>query len=114
MVPSTATNPNSTALQKSFIREMILASSKEGYIANCKAIKEAPVPKYADVECPILILAGEYDKSAPVEGCKYIHEQLVNVKEKELKVLDNVGHWFCVEDPAKVGKNIQEWVRKFE
>lgn len=112
-IPSAATGPNTTQLQKSFIREMIMSQDPEGYCANCRAIETAKPPDYASVKCPIYIIAGEVDKSAPVSGCQFIHDSLTNATEKKIDVLPSIGHWYCVEDPDAVGKLITNWCQKF-
>lgn len=112
-VPQAATGPHTTQLQKSFIREMIMSQDPAGYIANCKAIIAAKPPNYEGVECPIYIISGEVDKSAPPEGCKLIHDSLVNVKDKKIDYISNMGHWYCVEDPELMGNLIATWCEKF-
>jgi len=111
-IPTAATNPKlATPLQKSFIREMIMSQDPAGYIANCRAIETASPPNYAAVTCPMLIVAGDIDKSAPVEGCKFIYESLTGVKEgeKEIEVLPGVGHWYAVEAAEIVGEVVASW-----
>lgn len=49
-----------------------------------------------NITIPILILAGAEDKSAPLDGCKRMFEQIPG-EEKKLVVLDGVGHWHCLE-----------------
>lgn len=112
-IPNAATGPKTSALQKSFIREMIMAQDPEGYCANCRAIETAKPPVYEDVKCPIYIIAGSADKSAPVSGCQFIHDQLVNSSEKKIDVIQDLGHWYCVEDPDTVGKMVASWAAKF-
>lgn len=51
---------------------------------------------------------GEEDKSAPLEGVKYIHDQLAS-QQKELRVLKGVGHWHCIEAGDEVGKAIADF-----
>jgi pimeloyl-ACP methyl ester carboxylesterase len=102
VIPTAATGPIATPLQKAFIREMLMGQDPEGYVANCRAIESAVPPKYGDVRAPMLVIAGEVDKSAPLEGCKFILEKLGS-KEKRLEVLKGVGHWHCIESPEQVG-----------
>ena len=101
-VPYAAPGKKATQLQRSFIREMIMGQDPEGYCANCRAIETATPPDYEKVGCPILIIAGEEDKSASMEGCKKIFDSL-GTRKKDMQVLDGVGHWHCVEDPERVG-----------
>ncbi len=111
VIPNAATGPAATALQKAFIREQLLAQTPEGYIANCRAIEHATPPAYKDVEVPTLIIAGEVDKSAPLEGCKLIYGELgTEDGQKRLVVLKGVGHWHCVEAPDEVGRLVKEFV----
>lgn len=105
-MPNAATGPNTSPLVKAFIREMLSAQSVEGYVLNCKAIEEAVPPTYANVKCPVLIIAGSNDKSAPVKECEHILGELGS-KNKNLGVLEGVGHWHCVEAPEKVGELVK-------
>lgn len=110
-IPSRATGPGTTDLQRAFIREMLLAQDPRGYIANCRAIENATPPEYAKVKCPTLIVAGSEDKSAPVEGCEVILKGLgTEEREKKLVVMEGVGHWFCVERAEEVEKMVGGWV----
>jgi pimeloyl-ACP methyl ester carboxylesterase len=110
-IPNAATGPGATALQKAFIREQLLAQDPEGYIANCRAIENATPPAYRDVNVPTLMIAGEVDKSAPLEGCKLIFGSLgTGEGKKKLEVLHGVGHWHCVEAPDEVGRLVREFV----
>jgi pimeloyl-ACP methyl ester carboxylesterase len=109
-IPNGATGPNTTALQKAFIREMIMAQKPEGYMANCRAIQFASPPEYGKVECPVLILGGSVDKSTPVEGCEVIYKGLGTEQgRKRLVVLDSCGHWYCVERGEEVGRLVREF-----
>lgn len=112
-IPNAATGPSTNQLQKSFIREMIMSQDPEGYCANCKAIESAKPPKYDAVKCPIYIISGEVDKSAPVSGCQFIHDSLTAVTDKKIDIVKGMGHWYCVEDPDALGKMVAEWCSKF-
>jgi len=107
-IPYAATGSKSTALQKAFIREMLMAQEVEGYVANCQAIQQATPPSYVDVHVPILIIAGDEDKSAPLAGCQFILESLSS-KQKIIEVLQGVGHWHCVEASDEVGKLVADF-----
>ena len=102
-IPHAATGAKCSSLQKAFIRELLMAQDPEGYCANCRAIEHATAPEYGLVKVPLLIIAGDEDKSAPLEGCRYIHDH-VSSKEKQLEVLEGVGHWHCIEAPDDVGR----------
>lgn len=112
-IPNAATGPNATPTQKGFIREMILGQSPDGYIANCRAIETATPPDYVKVKCPVLIIAGEHDQSAPLAGCKHIFGHLgTDNKNKRLEILSGVGHWHCVEAPDEVGPLVRDFCQQ--
>ena len=108
-IPSAATGPETTALQKAFIREMLLAQDPRGYIANCRAIELAQPPEYSAVHVPMLIIAGQEDKSAPVAGCEYILSQWASVN-KRMEILPGVGHWHCIEASDEVGRLMSQFI----
>ncbi|RMZ89482.1 hypothetical protein DV736_g3295, partial [Chaetothyriales sp. CBS 134916] len=108
-IPVAATGSKATPLHRAFIREMLLGQNAEGYIANCKAIKTATPPDYAKVTVPILIIAGEEDKSAPLVGVHKIYQDLGS-SDKKIEVLKGVGHWHAVESPDQVGPLIKAFV----
>jgi pimeloyl-ACP methyl ester carboxylesterase len=107
-VPVAATSKQASALTRGFVRELILGSDPKAYASHCQAIVDAQEPDFAAVQAPVCILAGDEDKSAPLEGCKYILEH-VGSSKKELKVLDACGHWHCVEHPDRVAKEIESF-----
>jgi pimeloyl-ACP methyl ester carboxylesterase len=96
MIPDAATGANALPLAKAFIRELLLGQDSRGYVSNCRVIATAKVPDYKNIQGPVLILAGEEDKSAPLEGCKKMFSE-VGTEEKKLEILKGVGHWHCVE-----------------
>ncbi|KAJ5131025.1 uncharacterized protein N7515_007064 [Penicillium bovifimosum] len=112
-IPFAAVGSRSTPLQKAFIRELILRQSAEGYAALCRAIASAEAADYAAVKAPFLLIAGEEDKSASMEGCKHIYEH-VSSQSKSLEVLKGVGHWHCIEAADEVGALIAAFVGEME
>jgi pimeloyl-ACP methyl ester carboxylesterase len=109
-VPTAATGSRSTPLQKAFIRELLLAQDPLGYVSLCRAISTASAPDYAAVKAPLLMIAGEEDKSAPLDGCKHILAQVAS-PTKKLEILPGVGHWHCIEASDEVGQLIVNFSR---
>ncbi|KAJ5287745.1 Alpha/beta hydrolase fold-1 [Penicillium angulare] len=107
-IPSAAVGSRSTPLHSAFIRELLLGQDPKGYAALCRALSTAKPADYAGVQAPFLLIAGEEDKSASMEGCQHIFQH-VSSKSKELKVLKGVGHWHCIEAPDEVGTLIAEF-----
>ncbi|KAK5693831.1 hypothetical protein LTR17_024982 [Elasticomyces elasticus] len=107
-VPTSATATASTPLQRALIRELILGQDPKAYASHCKAIIDMKEPSggFEAVKVPALILAGEEDKSAPLEGCRYIYDHL-GTDDRELSVMGGVGHWHCIEAGEQVAKEIE-------
>jgi len=99
-IPASATGSRASSLSRAFIRELVLSQDPKGYISLCNVIANASSPEYAKIKCPTLIIAGEEDKSAPLDGCKFIQEGIGNAAK--LEVLKGVGHWHCIESPNEV------------
>lgn len=108
-IPHSAVGSKAKPIHKAFIREMLLSHDPQGYIANVKAILNASPPNYAKVDRPILIIAGDEDKSAPLDGVKFIFKEIAT-DQKQLKVLEGVGHWICVEEPDQAGGYMKAFV----
>lgn len=74
-------------------------------------IASAERPKYNCIEVPLLILAGEEDKTAPLEACREIFNAYsTTAQQKKLTVLPGVGHWHCVEGPEVVAQHIVDFI----
>ena len=110
-VPTAATGSRAGPLQHAFIRSLILGTSPEGYISLCGVIAEGKQPSYGQIKVPLLILAGEEDKTAPMSGCEAIlHAYGTSEDQKRIEVLSGVGHWHCVEDPDSVGNHVYSFI----
>ncbi|KAJ5590496.1 Alpha/beta hydrolase fold-1 [Penicillium hetheringtonii] len=107
-IPFAAVGSRSTALQKAFIRELLSGQDPRGYAALCRAIASAQPSDYAAINAPFLLIAGEEDKSASMEGCQHIFNH-VSSKTKSLEVLKGVGHWHCIEAGDEVGQLIAKF-----
>lgn len=95
-IPAAATDKKASPIARAFIRGLLLVQNPAGYISNCRVIANAKPPNYAKIAVPVLILASEEDKSAPLEGCEKMFEQM-GTGEKKMEILKGVGHWHCVE-----------------
>ena len=112
-VPKVATGSGSTPLQQAFIRELLLAQAPEGYASLCRVIIHAKVPNYQAIRAPFLIIAGEEDKSAPLDGCTLILDS-ISSSQKKIEILKRVGHWHCIEASEQVGTAIAEFLRSVD
>lgn len=108
-IPFAATSNKSSPLVHAFIRALLLGNSPKGYISLCKAIAEAPVPQYRNIKVPLLIIGGADDMTARLDG-SYILEEYGS-ENKELRVLEGVGHWHVIEAYLQVQDMIDEFLR---
>ncbi|KAL1301674.1 hypothetical protein AAFC00_005891 [Neodothiora populina] len=112
-VPYAAVGSKAQRVHSAFIRELVLGMDPAGYISLCRVVAYAykSPPQYAKVKCPTLIIAGDEDKSAPLPGCKNILENISST-DKNMTVLDGVGHWHCIEAPEKVGELMADFMKR--
>lgn len=105
-VPQAAVGKGASPLVKAFIRELLLGQDPFGYISNCRVIVNSKPPNYSKISIPVLVLAGEEDKSAPLEGCQKMLEEM-GTSEKKLEIMQGIGHWHCLEAPTQVTELIR-------
>jgi pimeloyl-ACP methyl ester carboxylesterase len=74
-IPDAATGSASTPTQRAFIRTLILSQTTKGYISLCRLIAGAQAPPYEEIKCPLLVIAGEEDKTSPLASCTHIKER---------------------------------------
>lgn len=111
-VPYAAVGSKAQRIHSAFIRELILGMDPAGYVSLCRVVAYAYLspPRYEKVACPTLIIAGDEDKSAPLPGCKKILEA-IGSKEKNMTVMNGVGHWHCIEAPEDVGSLMVDFMK---
>ncbi|KAF1945760.1 alpha/beta-hydrolase [Clathrospora elynae] len=112
-IPQAAVGKKASPLAKAFIRELLLGQDPAGYVSNCRVIVNAKKPNYSKISIPVLILAGDEDKSAPLEGCKKMFEE-IGTSEKKLEIMQGVGHWHCLEAFDEVVRLIQAFYHKIQ
>ena len=82
-----------------FVRQSLMAQSPEGYARNCEALAEAEAADLSRIQCPVLLLTGDEDRTAPPDVGRAIASAL---SIAELQVLAGCGHWTTVERPKQV------------
>lgn len=91
------------------VRELLLGQTAEGYASACEALAAATEPDFAAVNAPVLLITGDEDKVSPVA----VNEALLGLyPHAALHVLDGVGHWHTLEDPATVTAQLAEFLTK--
>ncbi|KAI4914815.1 hypothetical protein J4E90_004849 [Alternaria incomplexa] len=112
-IPHAAVGKKASPLVKAMIRELLLSQDPAGYISNCRVIINAKPPQYSKISVPVLMLAGEDDNSAPLEGCKKMFEE-IGSSEKKLEIMEGVGHWHCLEAFDEVAKLIEGFYHEIQ
>ncbi|MBD0321894.1 MAG: alpha/beta fold hydrolase [Aldersonia sp.] len=86
-------------LTVALVRELLLGQDREGYATACEALAAAAEPDFAAIAAPVLLITGDEDKVSPVAVNDDLFALFPNGK---LHILDGVGHWHSLEDPAAV------------
>ncbi|ROV91228.1 hypothetical protein VMCG_09327 [Cytospora schulzeri] len=108
-VPYAAIGSAAGPLASGYIRELLLGQNVPGYLSNCRVIAYAKRPRYEDIRCPVLVLAGKEDKSAPLDGCQKMFGEMSS-ERKHLEVVEGLGHWHCIEQPTVIGEHIVKFL----
>lgn len=82
-----------------FVRESLMAQNPEGYARNCEALANARAADHSSIRCPVLLVTGEEDRSAPVAVARALESAM---RGAELQLLPGCGHWATVERPKQV------------
>ncbi|MEM4968171.1 MAG: alpha/beta hydrolase, partial [Nitrososphaerota archaeon] len=64
--------------------------------------------KLGEIKVPTLIIAGDRDDRVPLDYVKRAKEMIPNSK---LIILEGYGHYFLLEAPERVNKEILEFLR---
>jgi len=82
-----------------FVRESLMAQNPEGYGRNCEALANAVAADHGAIQCPVLLITGEEDRTGPVAVARALSSA---IQRAELQILPGCGHWATVERPKQV------------
>jgi 3-oxoadipate enol-lactonase len=82
-----------------FARESLMAQNAEGYARNCEALADAVAADFTAINCPVLLLTGDEDRTAPVAVARALTSA---IQDADLQILAGCGHWAPVERPKQV------------
>jgi pimeloyl-ACP methyl ester carboxylesterase len=80
-----------------FVRESIMTQSPEGYAKNCEALASATAADLNQILCPVLLVTGDSDKTAPVDTARAMASSLAQI---EFAAVPGCGHWPTIERPS--------------
>ena len=82
-----------------FVRESVMAQPPEGYARNCEALAAAASADLSRIACPVLLITGDEDRTAPAEAARAMASA---INQAEVRVLDGCGHWATIERAKQV------------
>jgi len=82
-----------------FALESLMAQNPEGYARNCEALADAVAADLSAIQCPVLLLTGDEDRTAPVAVARALASAIQNA---DLQILAGCGHWAPIERPKQV------------
>ncbi|MEL6170932.1 MAG: 4-carboxymuconolactone decarboxylase [Pseudomonadota bacterium] len=84
---------------------MLSRVSSSGYVDACRAIAATDLSKAVkQISIPILCVGGDEDKSVPAGDVRALADAITDAK---LEILPGVGHFPCLEAPAKLAQLIE-------
>jgi 3-oxoadipate enol-lactonase len=89
-----------------FVREMMQGQNPEGYALHCLALAAGQRADPARVTCPVLLVSGEEDTTAPPASVAALAASLPHAT---IEMIAHCGHWTAVEKPAEVQAALQRF-----
>jgi len=90
-----------------FVRESILRQTPEGYARTCEALASARAADHKEIRCPVLLITGEEDATAPPSVARMLADRIAGTR---VKILPRCGHWPTVERPDEVNAEIRGFI----
>jgi 3-oxoadipate enol-lactonase len=88
-------------------RKILEATSPEGYVATCAAIRDADMRgEVSKIRAQTLVIAGTQDKATPPEGGRYLTEHIAGSKYIEL----DTAHLSNVESPERFSGEVLKFL----
>jgi 3-oxoadipate enol-lactonase len=84
---------NYAQLQVGRVRDMLLTSPPQGYVANCAAVRDMDQrDAIAAVAVPTLVIAGRHDTSTPPEAGRFVADKIPGARFVELNAA-HLSNW---------------------
>lgn len=100
-----ATQPAAVA----FVRESVMRQPAEGYARLCEALADARQAALTLIACPVLLITGDQDRTAPVAAASALRAALPDAR---LSVIPACGHWAGVEHPHAVNMLLENFMTR--
>ncbi len=82
-----------------FVRESLMAQPGEGYARNCEALADAKRADPSRIACPVLLLTGDEDRTAPPDVARALASAIAGA---QVQILPGCGHWATIERAKQV------------
>ncbi|MEX2300881.1 MAG: alpha/beta hydrolase [Bryobacterales bacterium] len=97
----------SSPVTHAFFRALVLGNDPKCYAAHCQALVRADADRLlGQVPCPVLLIAGDKDPTAPIARVETIAAQLANSK---LVVVPDGGHAMQLDQPDLVSDTLRDF-----
>lgn len=84
---------------------MVARTNTDGYVAACKAIRDADLREYAaSITVPVLCIGGTHDVSVPADDVRELAASIDNAK---VSIIEGLGHLPCLEIPVELAELIE-------
>ena len=91
-----------------WVASMVEATSPQGYIATCTALRDADLrPLMGRIQAPTLILSGARDQSTPSEQSRELHASITGSR---LLIFDDAAHLSNVEQPEAFNAAVAQFL----
>jgi pimeloyl-ACP methyl ester carboxylesterase len=97
----------SSPVTHAFFRALVLANDPRCYAAHCEALLGADADRLlGEVRCPVLVIAGDKDPTAPVARAEAISAALA---DSRLVVIPNGAHAMQLDQPDLVSETLRDF-----
>ena len=97
----------SSPVTHAFFRALVLGNDPRCYAAHCEALLRADADRLlSDVRCPVLLIAGDKDPTAPVARVEALAAKLPGSK---LAVIPDGGHAMQLDRPDLVSDTLRDF-----
>jgi 3-oxoadipate enol-lactonase len=81
------------SVQVKLVRDMLLQTSPEGYVANCAAVRDMDLrPQISRITAPTLVVAGKHDQSTPPADGRAVADAVPGARYVELNAA-HLSNW---------------------
>jgi 3-oxoadipate enol-lactonase len=92
-----------------FVRESLMRQDPEGYASTCEALAEARAVDPERIACPVLLVTGEDDQTAPPSAVHMMRERF---RRASATVFPKCGHWTTIERPEECNQSLREFLSR--